>query len=218
MSPSEPVEKREQPRIARRLPVQFGTARQMRSGIALDISAGGLRVAATDIFAVHTLLDLLVQFPNHSVRLRARVTWTGASGEPSAARAMGLVFTRPEPALAGAYTKWLEEVKKSLGEGPEPSAGEPGSSAGGPEPRASAAADPTASKPAAAEPLGPVKRRLESPQGRSYDILLEPLAAGGWRLVLIQIPRDLGDAADYGGNYRDYASAEVAMREFVRSH
>ena len=204
MSPSDPIEKREQPRIARRLPVQFGTASRMRGGVAVDISAGGLRVAANDIFPVHTLLDLLVQFPNHSVRLRARVTWTGASGEPDAGRAMGLVFTRPEPSLAGAYKKWLEEVKQAMGEGPEPPA--------------AAAGDPPAPKPAAAEPSGPVKRRLESPQGRLYEILLEPLAVGGWRLTLIQMPRELGDGVDYGGNHRDYASAEAAMREFVRSH
>jgi hypothetical protein len=210
MSPSDPIEKREQPRIARRLPVRFGTARQMRGGVAVDISVGGLRVAAIDIFPVHTLLDLLVQFPGHAVRLRARVTWTGPSGEPGAGRAMGLVFTRPEPSLAGAYKKWLEEVKQAMAE-PEPPAGPAGGSPAGDAPA-------PAPKPAVAEPSGQVKRRLESPQGRSYDILLEPLAAGGWRLTIIQIPRQLGDGVDYGGNYRDYASAEVAMREFVRAH
>src|SRR5262245_19286743 len=99
MAPGDSIEKREQPRIARRLPVQFGTAGRMRGGIAVDISQGGLRVAAADILPMHTLVDVRVQFPNRAVRLRARVTWTGASGEPGAGRAMGLVFTRPEPSL-----------------------------------------------------------------------------------------------------------------------
>ena len=69
------------------------------------------------------------------------------------------------------------------------------------------------------EPSGPVKRRLESPQGRSYEIILEPLAAAGWRLTILQTPRQLGiDGIDHAGNYPDYAAAEAAMREFVRAH
>jgi len=205
MSPGEPIEKREQPRIARRLPVQFGTAGHMRGGIAVNISQGGLRVAAADIFPMHTLLDVLVQFPGRAVRLRARVTWTGASGEPGGGRAMGLVFTRPEPSLADAYKEWLEEVKQAMGGGPEKPAGP--------------AADSPRAEAGPPEPSGPVKRRLESPQGCSYEVILEPLAAAGWRLTIIQTPRQLGiDGIDHGGNYPNYAAAEAAMREFVRSH
>jgi len=205
MSPGEPIEKREQPRIARRLPVQFGTAGHMRGGVAVDISQGGLRVAAADIFPMHTLLDVVVQFPGRAVRLRARVTWTGASGEAGGGRAMGLVFTRAEPALADAYKVWLEEVKQAMGGGPDKPAG--------------AAADPPRAAAGPPEPGGPVKRRLESPQGRSYEITLEPLAVAGWRLTVIQTPRQLGvDGVDYGGNYPTYAAAEAAMREFVRAH
>ncbi|MGH9750869.1 MAG: hypothetical protein ACRD6R_13205, partial [Candidatus Polarisedimenticolia bacterium] len=88
----------------------------------------------------------------------------------------------------------------------------PGASA----PPASAVA---ASAPAAAvpEPAGPVQRRLESPQGLTYDVRLERRPAG-WELRVVQNPPPFAGACDLQSTFRTYAEAEKALREFVRTH
>ncbi|HYV86174.1 MAG TPA: PilZ domain-containing protein [Patescibacteria group bacterium] len=214
MPPEDPKNRREQPRIARRLPVRFGTERRMCGGVAVDISEGGLRIVATEGFPVHSLVDVLVQFPGHAIRLRARVMWTGGAGGAGAGPVMGLAFTSPEPALAGAYKRWLAEVKQAATTAESPLASAPASAQAPGEPKSAAPAP----SPAAPEPKGPVKRRLESPQGQAYDVLLDP-QAGGWRLTIVQLPLPPGvRAPDHEGTYPDYASAEAAMRAFVRAH
>jgi hypothetical protein len=222
MSNGSPPNRRERPRSAFRLPVRFGTESRMCGGVAVDISEGGLRVVAPESFPVHSLLDVFVQFPGHAVRLRAKVVWTGGGGEGGGGPVMGLAFTGPVPTLAGAYKRWLAEMKQA---GAEHSTGapDPGSAAAqAPESAATPAAGESKSAspapPAAPEPTGPVKRRLESPQGQSYDILLEPHILG-WRLQIVQLPHPPGvHAPDHDKTYPDYAAAEAAMRTFVRAH
>jgi hypothetical protein len=216
MTSGDPRNRREQPRIARRLPVRFGTEARMCGGTAVDISEGGMRVVAPESFPVHSILDVFVQFPGHAVRLRARVMWTGGGG--GGGPAMGLAFTSPEPSLNNAYKKWLAEVKQAAAEGTAPAddAGRVRNAAPASPPGEAKSAPPA--PPPAPEPEGPVKRRLESPQGQAYEILIEPHVLG-WRLQIVQIPRPPGvQAPDHDKTYAEYASAEAAMREFVRYH
>src|SRR5690349_2409511 len=107
MTSEDPRNRREQPRMARRLPVRFGNEARMCGGVAVDISAGGMRIAAQDSFPIHSMLDVYVQFPGHAVKLRARVMWAGSVS--GVGPAMGLNFTSPEPSLTNAYKRWLDE-------------------------------------------------------------------------------------------------------------
>ncbi len=67
-------------------------------------------------------------------------------------------------------------------------------------------------------PEGPVRRRLESRQGQSYEALLER-QPDGWNLTIVQLPRQLGvGTPDLQQTCGDYYSAEDLLREFVRSH
>ena len=231
MTSEDPRNRREQPRIARRLPVRFGTEARMCGGIAVDISAGGMRIAAQDSFPIHSMLDVYVQFPGHAVKLRARVMWAGSVS--GVGPAMGLNFTSPELSLTKAYKRWLDEVKQAAAEGtlldddattrqtgpaPAPGAAPAPSPASAPDSAQGDAKTATSTPPPAPEPTGPVRRRLESPQGHSYDVLIEPHLLG-WRLQIVQLPRPLGvSAADHDKTYAEYASAETAMRAFVRAH
>src|SRR5437867_1066397 len=141
---------------------------------------------------------------------RARVMWTGGGGT-GGGPAMGLAFTSPEPSLNNAYKRWLAEVKQAATE--EPAAADDAAPARDAAPDESKSAS-SAPPPAAPEPKGPVKRRLESPQGQAYDVLLEPHVLG-WRLRIMQLPQSPGvPAPDHEGTYPDYASAEAAMRKF----
>jgi hypothetical protein len=226
MTTEDPRNRREQPRIARRLPVRFGTEARMCGGIAVDISAGGMRIVAQDSFPIHSMLDVYVQFPGHAVKLRARVMWAGSvsGGGP----AMGLNFVSPEPSLTTAYNRWLDEVKQAAADGAAPE-DDTTTQETAPAPIPAPATNPSATAqgegknapaapPATAEPTGPVRRRLESPQGQSYDVLIEPHLLG-WRLQILQLPRPSGvQAADHDKTYAEYASAEAAMRAFVRAH
>lgn len=229
MTSEDPRNRREQPRIARRLPVRFGTEARMCGGVAVDISAGGMRIAAQDSFPIHSVIDVYVQFPGHAVKLRARVMWAGSVS--GAGPAMGLNFTSPEPSLTNAYKRWLDEVKQAAAEGAVPDddattrqtapapgpAPAPGSAPGPASAQGDAKSAPSTPSPAP-EPTGPVRRRLESPQGHSYDVLIEPHLLG-WRLQIVQLPRPPGvSAADHDKTYAEYASAETAMRAFVRAH
>ncbi|HEU4402094.1 MAG TPA: PilZ domain-containing protein [Candidatus Polarisedimenticolia bacterium] len=214
MSSREPHERRKKPRIQRRLPVRFGTEARMCGGTVVDISEGGLRVESPESFPIHSILNVFVQFPRHAVRLRARITWSG--GNSGGSPAMGLAFTQPEPALAKAYKEWLAEVKLAMAEEPAPAPASPAPAAPAAAPPEAA---PKAAQPAAvAEPRGPIRRRLESRQGQSYDILMER-RAGGWRLTIVQLPRQLGvQSPDHEADYPDHAAAEAALRDFVRAH
>lgn len=189
----------------------------MVGGNVVDISEGGMRIESTESFPVHSVITVFVQFPRHSVRLRARVVWSGGSSESSSGR-MGLALTQPEPALKLAYAEWVGEVKKAASEAL--SAGTAGPAAGAPPPPQAAAAPAPQSPaaPPAPEPAGPVRRRLESRQGQSYDALLERQPEG-WQLTIVQLPRQIGiGAPDFQSRCPDYASAEKALREFVRTH
>jgi hypothetical protein len=188
----------------------------MCGGTVVDISEGGLKVESPEAFPVNSVIAVFVQFPRHSVRLKARVAW--ARGSEGGAGAMGLSFTQAEPSLAKAYSEWREEVKLAAAEKlPEEAA------ASGPAAAASASPAPPEPapvevRPRAAEPQGPVRRRLETHQGQSYDVLLER-QVGGWRLTVVQVPRQVGvGAPDFQGDFKDYAAAETALRAFVKAH
>ena len=103
------------PRVWKRLSVRFGTEAKMIGGNVVEISEGGMRIESTESFPVHSVITVFVQFPRHSVRLRARVIWSGGSSESSSTR-MGLALTQPEPALKLAYAEWAAEVKKAASE------------------------------------------------------------------------------------------------------
>ncbi|HKB06646.1 MAG TPA: PilZ domain-containing protein [Candidatus Polarisedimenticolia bacterium] len=213
------IDKRKgKPRIQKRLSVRFGTEAKMVGGNVVEISEGGMRIESVESFPVHSILTVFVQFPRHAVRLRARVIWSGGSGESSSNR-MGLALTQPEPALKLAYSEWVAEVKKAASEAH--STGSAGPAPGPASPSPQAAAAPVSQSPApppAPEPTGPVRRRLESRQGQSYDALLERQPPG-WQLTIVQLPRQVGvGAPDFQSVCPDYASAEKALREFVRTH
>src|SRR5213594_4992846 len=110
MTTPTPDKRKGKPRIARRLPVRFGTEAKMCGGTATDISEGGLKVECAESFATNSIITVFVQFPRHSVRLRARVIWCGAASQGGSAT-MGLALTQPEPQLKRAYGEWLAEVK-----------------------------------------------------------------------------------------------------------
>jgi len=146
---------------------------------------------------------------------------------------MGLTFTQPEPSLVKAYKEWVAEVKLAASEAPAGAgaaaeatqdtasggapAGTPAAGAAAPSGTPAAKAAPAPPAPAAPEPKGPVRRQLESPQGQVYDVVLER-RRGAWQMTITQLPRQAGvSAADQEGSYPDYASAEKALREFVRS-
>jgi len=207
------------PRIARRLPVRFGTDAKMCGGMATDISEGGLKVECTESFSANSVITVFVQFPRHSVRLRVRVIWCSSASQGGSAT-MGLALTQPEPQLKRAYGEWLAEVKLAVAETQVSGAVSAAASAATavaarPEP---AARPEVAPAPKAPEPRGPIHRRLGSRQGQSYDALLER-TAGGWNLTIVQLPRQLGvGKPDFQELCPDYATAEKTLREFVRTH
>jgi hypothetical protein len=129
---------------------------------------------------------------------------------------MGLAFTSPTQSLTTAYKRWLAEVKDAAAEVSTPTGDAAGARSATLSPAESKDASP-APEPVA-EPEGPVRRRLESPQGQAYDVLLEPHILG-WRLQIVQLPHQPGvQAPDHDKTYADYAAAEKAMRQFVRAH
>jgi hypothetical protein len=219
MTTPEKDKRKGKPRIPRRLPVRFGTDAKMCGGTVIDISEGGMRIESADSFPVHSVITVFVQFPRHSVRLRARVIWGGARGE-AGSPLMGMALTQPEPTLKRAYGEWVAEVKQAAAEmhaaGP-PAPPAASVSAPLPAPSAPLAETPTPG-PRTPEPRGPITRRLESRQGQSYEALLERQPPG-WRLTIVQLPRQLGvGAPDHQCSFPDYGSAEKALREFVRTH
>ena len=182
----------------------------MRGGMILDISESGIRIEAPEPFPVNAVLTVFVQFPRNALRLRARVAWVG-SGSP----VMGLTFTTSEPNLARQYQSWLAEVKQATKEGDEDL----------PESRPALAAAQTAPETQSPEqtkkptrPQGSVRRRVETMQGQSYDILLERVA-GEWYLTIHHLPRQPGvEIPDLDERFSEYEPAERAMRDFLKSH
>src|SRR2546430_518108 len=114
MTRPEPGQRTGKPRVQRRLSVRFGTDAKMCGGVVLDISDGGMRIESPESFPVNSVITVFVQFPRHSVRLRARVIWCSAAG--GGAANMGLAMTQPEPPLKRAFTEWLAEVKLAAAE------------------------------------------------------------------------------------------------------
>lgn len=190
----------------------------MAGGMVVDISEGGLRIDAGEPFPVNSLITVFVQFPRHAVRLRARVTW--CSGKDSAKPAMGLAFTKPEPALAKAYAEWIAEVRQAAKEPPaDPVAGDgaAGERAAQP-PEAPPDLPPVPPRaPRVPEPTGTVRRRLESRGGTNFEAIFAP-CGGGWRLTIQQMPRPATrDPFDLNREFPSYAAAEEALLVFVRS-
>jgi hypothetical protein len=217
-----PVERRKQPRVARRLPVRFGTESQMRGGTVIDISDGGLRIETQEPFPVNSLVLVFVQFPRNAIRLRARVAWAGGSSPR-----MGLSFTQPEPNLTRMYSNWLAEVKQASKEAAEQ---EPGSHPAEASPAAQPAAvaapsdlSPSADPPSPPPPSpktqqGSLRRRVETMRGQTYDLLIERVG-GQWYLTIHQVPRQPGvEIPDLEESFPDRPSAERAMAEFLKTH
>ena len=203
---------RKKPRFTRRLRVRFGTESQMRGGTILDISEGGIRIQATEPFPVNSLLQVFVQFPRNALRLQARVAWVG-SGRP----VMGLALANAEPNLTRQYQSWLAEVKQAAQETEEDPVVDQ------PAPVAKETAPPAAEPPAAPKKSpnkqqGSVRRRVETMQGQTYDILLERIS-GEWYLTIHQLPRQPGvEIPNLDERFSDYESADRAMRDFLKSH
>jgi len=190
----------------------------MAGGTVVDISEGGLRIDAGEPFPVNSLITVFVQFPRHAVRLRARVTW--CSGKDSAKPAMGLAFTKPEPALAKSYAEWIAEVRQAAKEPPaDPVAGDGAGGAPAARPPGSTPDPPPAppTRPRSPEPVGTVRRRLESRGGTIFEAIFDR-CPGGWRLTIQQVPRPaIRDPLDLDREFANYAAAEEALLAFVRS-
>ena len=231
MTTTPPADKRKgKQRVVRRLPARFGTEAKMCGGAVIDISEGGMKIESSESFPINSILTVFVQFPRHSIRLRARIMWTAAGGGGGIGM-MGLALTQPEPTLKRAYAEWAAEVKLAATEtnvvaavsaaahaaaGASPAGGSPpaaGPQPAPPEPRAAAEAAPPGP-----EPKGPIRRRLESRQGESYEALLEN-TPGGWQLTIVRLPRQLGvDRPDFQDICSSYAETEKSLRDFVRTH
>lgn len=214
---STPDNRKGKPRIARRLPARFGSEAKMCGGTVIDISEGGMKIESGESFPLNSLITVFVQFPRHSIRLRARIMWAGAAAAGGAG-VMGLALTQPDPNLKRAYAEWVAEVKLAATEPEGVSADAPAAASapvtgpGSPAPPAT----PSAAPPSP-EPRGPIRRRLESRQGQSYEALLER-TSDGWQLTIVQLPRQFGGGKpDFQDICPDYAAAEKMLRDFVRN-
>ena len=219
MAERPPVERRTKPRIVRRLSARFGSDAKMAGGTVVDISEGGLRIDAAETFPVNSIIVVFVQFPRHAIRLRARVTW--CTGKESAKQAMGLAFTKPEPALTKAYGEWVAEVRLAAKETPAgPATGDTAAAVPAADPSTASAPGPAPAVSrvrTAPEPAGPVRRRLESRGGTIFEALFER-CDGGWRLTIQQVPRPaIRDPFDLAKDFPTYSAAEAALVAFVRT-
>jgi len=177
----------------------------MCDGAIIDLSEGGLQIRSSDSFAAGVVVDVFVQFPRRRLRLRARVAWV--RGDPPA---MGLSFIQRDRSLLAAYDEWAEETRarsetrshKAMG------AGEP----------AGSAAPPASPAAQIIEPEGPVVRHLETARGNQYDVRIEKDDAG-WRVLIYTSPRSFPTPRpEVDLSFPDYASADAALREFLKDH
>jgi hypothetical protein len=126
---------------------------------------------------------------------------------------MGLSFIQPDRSLMAAYDQWVEEARAQPGAGPRDATGA-GEPAGAPAPPA-----PPSMPPAApvVEPTKPVVRHLETARGNEFDIRIEKGGAG-WRLLVNTSPRPSPTSdPDLDRTFPDFASADAALREFLKT-
>jgi len=194
MSKPVPEEKRKHPRILLRLPARIGTEERMYDAMAADFSEGGLRVETSGPFAVGAVVMVYVHFPSTTIPVKARVV-RHEPGEPF----VGLALTQGGPTLMNAYERWAKEFGRETGQAAAPSA-----------PEAPASRPP--------EPAEAVRRRLETARGNHFEVHIEP-EGQGWRLAIFQSPRNPNASTPLlEARFNDYASADQALREFLKEH
>jgi hypothetical protein len=194
MSKPVPEEKRKHPRILLRLPARIGTEERMYDAMAADFSEGGLQVETSGPFAVGAVVMVYVHFPSTTITVRGRVVRHEA-GEPF----VGLALTQGGPALMHAYERWAKEFGRERGQAAPPAASEV----------------PAAQPP---EPAEAVRRRLETARGNNFEIVIEP-EGQGWHLAIFQAPRNPNTSTPLlEARFNDYASADQALREFLKEH
>jgi len=177
----------------------------MREGAIIDLSEGGVQIRSSDSFAAGLVVDIFVQFPRRRLRLRARVAWV--RGEPPT---MGLSFIKPDRSLIAAYDQWVEEAHAMPGSGPP-------DAVGGGEPAGPAA--PPSMPPASpvVVPTQPVVRHLETARGNEFDIRIEKRGAG-WRLLIYtSAHRTPTSDPVLDRTFPDFASADAALWEFLKT-
>lgn len=177
----------------------------MCDGMVIDLSEGGLQVRASDAFAAGMVVDLFVQFPRRRLRLRARVVWL--RGEPPV---MGLSYIQPDRSLMAAYEQWVQEAgPAALVAAPEAAV------AGAPAP--DAAPRPSTAAPVP-EPSGPIEKHVETGRGNQYDLRFEK-DDSGWRLLIYSSPRSFPTPLpEVDASFPDFAGADAALKEFLRTH
>jgi hypothetical protein len=216
MTQGGPAEKRQSRRIVAQVPIRFGVEGRICDGVMVDFSDGGIQIRSADSFATGVVLDVFIQFPRRRLRLRARVAWV--HGDPPT---MGLSFVQPDRSLAAAYGEWVEEsgwqhAGASRDSTPQVAPDTPRAPGTGSAPLAVRGA--AAPQPAVPEPAGPVVRHLETTGGNQYDIRIEKEQTG-WRLLIYPSPGSFPTPRpEVDQAFPDYASADSALREFLRSH
>jgi PilZ domain len=189
-----PEEKRKHPRHLLRLPARIGTEERMYDAMAADFSEGGLQVETSGPFNVGAVVTVHVHFPSTTIPLRARVV-RHEPGEPF----VGLILTQGGPTLMNAYERWAREFGRDREKATPPAA-------------------PEASPGPLPEPTKAVRRRLETARGNNFEVLIEP-DGRVWRLAIFQSPRNPNTSEPlHETQYGDYASADQALREFLKEH
>lgn len=187
----------------------------MCDGMVVDLSEGGLQVRASDSFAAGRVIDVFAQFPRRRLRLRARVVWV--RGEPPV---MGLSYVQPDRSLLAAYEQWFAEADPaSLVPVPEASGHRaPAPDAAGSGPPASDAAPRPAATAPVREPSGPIEKHVETGRGNQYDLRIEK-DDSGWRLLIYSSPRSFPTPLpEVDVSFPDFAAADAALKEFLRTH
>jgi hypothetical protein len=68
------------------------------------------------------------------------------------------------------------------------------------------------------EPEGPVERLVETGRGNPYDVRIEK-GESRWRLLIYSSPRSFPTPLpEVDASFPDYAAADAALKEFLRSH
>lgn len=175
----------------------------MREGAIIDLSEGGVQIRSAESFAAGLVVDIFVQFPRRRLRLRARVAWV--RGEPPT---MGMSYITPDRSLVAAYDEWVEETRGTSGSGP---AGATAAAA------PAGVVAPPAPPATVVVPAQPVVRRLETARGNEFDIRIEKKGTG-WRLLIFtSANRTPTTDPVLDRSLPDYASADAALREFLKT-